>query len=362
DYFSRQPSVAEQLESEAILKATTRIKGIGKLEPASGVFHVFAPAGQKIESLFGLTIGESVEKEQPIIRLAAREVREKELRIAKAKKADADNQLQVELAKSHLKRKAAELSIEQAKALKLVIDSKAKQIGLLEAKLQLETKKLKRLEDVRQNSITKSMVGLNDLESQRLLIQKIESEIQQSRLEVDQKNEEAERAVKAAEIELKSVEELSKNAGNAVPYQSINAAIDAAEMALDMTDIKAPITGNILDIIVPSGDTVTNKPVLVLGDTSSMVCVTEINDVNFRLVNIDDTATISSVALDQPIQGKVISKGSMIGPPSMSDPNPFARVDRKTGRVVIQLEDNEALAGLVNLQVDVEIQIEPENQ
>ena len=86
-----------------------------------------------------------------------------------------------------------------------------------------------------------------------------------------------------------------------------------------------------------------------------MVCIAEINDVSFRYVKNGAKVTISSVALESTITGEVLSRGVMIGPPSMKDPNPFASVDRTTGRVVIKLDDSSIAQDFVNLQVDVEI-------
>jgi hypothetical protein len=39
----------------------------------------------------------------------------------------------------------------------------------------------------------------------------------------------------------------------------------------------------------------------------------------------------------------------------MKDPNPFASVDRKTGKVVIEIDDVAAASHFINLQVDVVI-------
>ena len=123
-----------------------------------------------------------------------------------------------------------------------------------------------------------------------------------------------------------------------------------------MTEIRSPVAANILDIVVRTGDTATNQPVMLLGNTETMVCVAEINEAKMPDVRVQSRATISSPAFDQPLTGTVISKGVMIGPPSMTDPNPFASVDRKTGQVVIELDSNTPARDFVNLQVEVEIE------
>ena len=105
----------------------------------------------------------------------------------------------------------------------------------------------------------------------------------------------------------------------------------------------------------------TNKPVMVIGDTSEMHCVAEVSDQFLHLIEVKEgsrlKATISASALPQPLTGTVVSKGVMIGAASLSDPNPFGKVDRRTGNVTIKLDNADAAKKLVNLQVNVEIKI-----
>ena len=345
-------------EAVSIARAATRVKGLGKLEPAGGIVKVLAPQGQEIETLFDLKVGDRVEVDQPIGQLAGRTARQLELDIAHAKRHDALRQLELEQSKGNLKRSSAQIAVDQADSLKAKINSKAEQIDLLRDQKAAAEEQLQSLINLDANPLTANMVGDSDLVKQRLLISQLDTKIKDASMDAEQGRQEAARAKAAAQNDLKTVELLLDDGEKAVPLATLEAAINAAETALDMTELKAPIAGTILDIVVRPGDSVTNKPVMVIGNTDKIVCVTEINDVNFRLVKVGHKATISSIALEQELTGKVVSKGIMIGPPSMRDPNPFARVDRKTGRVVVALDDSEAARRFINLQVDVEIEID----
>ena len=167
-----------------------------------------------------------------------------------------------------------------------------------------------------------------------------------------------------AQNQLETAKYAITNAEKATPLESLNAAVEMAQRAYDMTEIRSPIeNGTILDLIVREGDSVTTQPVMVLGDTTQMHCVVEINDIFLNMIQLQEgrklRARITSTALKKPLLGTVISKGVMIGPPSLKDPNPFASVDRRTGTVTILLDDPETAAKFVNLQVEAEIEVEP---
>ena len=183
-------------------------------------------------------------------------------------------------------------------------------------------------------------------------------QIEQANLELDLAKKAAKRALALAEINVVTMDFSLKNAEKALPKKSLDAAVEMARLALDMTEIKSPIdSATVLDVIVREGDSVTNQPIMVLGDTSEMHCVAEINDQFLRLIDLKKhrnlRAKITSPAFPSALLGTVIEKGVMIGAPSLKDPNPFASVDRRTGNLTIKLDDAAAAAKLVNLQVDV---------
>ena len=353
--YMNQPESAETRPDDIITEPIpeTAIRGIGKLEPQSGVLKIMAPVGQRVESLFDLEIGSTVEVDQPIVKLAGTEKAELELQIAVAKKADAEKKESVEKAQGRLQRQAAELALEEASSRRKELTSKSKGIDLLRAQLEKANEMLESLQNLKANPATQRLIGQADIDKQQLVVQQLETRIAQSEDEIRLAEEKIARAEQAAELDIARLDSMLNE--SALPEQSIDAAIDAATKALEMLEIKAPIAGTVLDIVVRPGDTATNQPVMLIGDTSKMVCVAEINDSSWTEVQIGASATLTSIAIATPLTGKVVSKGVMIGPPSMKDPNPFASVDRKTGRVVIELDDSQTARQFVNLQVDVAI-------
>ena len=330
------------------------IRGIGKLQPKTGVLKVMAPMGQKIESLYDLEIGSSVDLDQPVVKLAGGEQAHMELEVAKARRMDAEKTQQVEKADGRLKREAAKLALADAKAKRNEVMSQGKGITLLEAQLKTAKEMYQRLHNLRAQPRTRKLVGQTDVDKQRLVVQQLETKIAQSEEDIRLAMKRIERAEQAAQLDIERLDSMLGQ--SALPENTFAAAEKAANTAIEMLDIKSPVDGTVLDIVVQPGNTVTNQPVMLVGDTSKMVCIAEINDTSLAKVQIGAATTITSNAIGSALTGKVVSKGIMIGPPSMKDPNPFSSVDRKTGKVVIELDQAEIASQFVNLQVDVEIE------
>ncbi len=301
-------------------------------------------------------IGDPVQKDQPLFVVSGRTLREMELQMAEARRADAENQLQFEKSQGRLKKQAAQLALQETQAARRKIDSQRTGLTLLREQHDAAASQLNRLQSVRENELTRKLVGVADIERQRLLVSQLETQIGQAEVEIEMALNQANRAEQAAKIDLDTIGFVVKQSGLGVPKKSLDKAIEAAQEAWEMTEISSPVAATILDIVVRTGDTATNQPVMLLGNTETMVCVAEINEAKMTDVKDQARATISSPAFDLPLTGTVISKGVMIGPPSMTDPNPFASVDRKTGQVVIQLDSNIPAKHFVNLQVEVEIE------
>jgi HlyD family secretion protein len=75
-----------------------------------------------------------------------------------------------------------------------------------------------------------------------------------------------------------------------------------------------------------------------------------------RRVREGQTAIISSEALPVKLQGVVERIGTEISQSKVLPPNPAADIDRRTGKVIIRLNDIRTAKNFIHLQVDVLIQ------
>ena len=344
---------------------SSAIRCQGKLLPATGLIKIVAPVGSQISQLTDKSVGDEVSKDEVLATLQGREVRERELKLANARRSDAIKQARIEKDQARFKLSSAELAVDEATATDEKIKVEEQKIDLLRRQLSSHQSMLSRLQQIKSDPSTSRLLNQTDVEKQELVVAQLKLQIEQATLTVAQARSSAGRAKVVAENNVAAVKNGLDNAQNAVPLDSLDAAVELAEAAWRMTQLKSPIPkAKILDIIVREGDSVTNQPVMVIGDTSQMHCIAEVSDQLLRQIDLSTNgelrATISSPAISEALTGAVIAKGVMVGAPSLTDPNPFAKVDRRTGSVTIRLDDSSAAENLVNLQVDVEIELRPE--
>ena len=133
------------------------------------------------------------------------------------------------------------------------------------------------------------------------------------------------------------------------------AELVAAQARLQRASVKAPVTGQVLSVHARAGERIGARGLLELGQTQKMYVVAEVYETDIGLVAEQQSATATSPALPGPITGKVKRIGKIIGKNDVLDLDPIARMDSRVVEVFILLDDPEIVAGLTNLQVDVEI-------
>ena len=360
----RASTIDRSADDQGTTDSLQSIRGLGKLTPATGIIKLMAPPGERIHYVQPRAVGDPVSRDEPLFYLHSRSLRERDLALARARREDALRKAEMEKQRGEYQQETARLAVAEAAAAHQKIATEQAKIQLLQSQLKTSQKLLDRLNALASDPTTADLVNATDLDKQQLMVEQLTLQIQQAETEIELARKSADRAEAMAQANLKTIEYSVEHADRAIPQSTLEAAVQLAETALAMTEVRSPIDGQILDILVREGDAATNRPVMVLGDTSQMDCIAEINDSLLQHLDRRDSgsplrARITSDALPEPIWGTVIAKGRMIGPPSLQDPNPFASVDRHTGTVTIRLDDPTLAARFVNLQVDVEIEIAP---
>ncbi len=152
------------------------------------------------------------------------------------------------------------------------------------------------------------------------------------------------------------------NAASAAKYDSAiidvrvaEAALAAAMSEVALSEVRAPIAGEVLEIHARAGERIGPEGVLELGETDRMVAVAEVYETDVALVEVGQTATISSPALGEPLTGRVERVGHKIGRMDVIGTDPIAKTDARVVEVRIALDDVERARALTHLQVEVEI-------
>jgi HlyD family secretion protein len=136
--------------------------------------------------------------------------------------------------------------------------------------------------------------------------------------------------------------------------QTLAQAVKLADARVDLTRIKAPMNGEILQIITQPGEAIAG-PLLKMGNTDSMVAIAEVYETDVRFVRIGQKATVTSRALGAPITGTGERVGSLIHKSDVLGIDPTAAADSRVIEVRIRLDASPAAARYNQHQVDVVI-------
>jgi len=117
----------------------------------------------------------------------------------------------------------------------------------------------------------------------------------------------------------------------------------------------SPIAGRVLEINAKPGELIGHDGVLELGNVSRMYAIAEIYETDIRHVRIGQKATISSAAIEKPLDGTVKFIRQKVEKQDEIGTDPAARKDARIIEVKILLDDSGPVAGLTNLQVEVVI-------
>jgi HlyD family secretion protein len=133
------------------------------------------------------------------------------------------------------------------------------------------------------------------------------------------------------------------------------ANLAASRARLELTRIRAPIVGQVLEIHARSGERVGANGVLEMGDTKHMVAVAEVYETDIASISEGQRAVIQSSALPAPLSGVVGRVGLKVGRMDALGTDPIAKADARVIEVRIDLDSSESVARLTNLQVEIEI-------
>jgi HlyD family secretion protein len=176
-----------------------------------------------------------------------------------------------------------------------------------------------------------------------------------SRLEAELHNARRE-AERERRLSRQSVTSAAKLDAAEVGLRIARANLDAARARLELTRVRAPISGQILEIHAHPGERVGPEGVLEMGDTKNMKAVAEVYETDIASVAKGQRAVIRSAALAAPVSGVVGRVGLKVGRMDVLGTDPIAKADARVVEVRIDLDSSEEVDGLTNLQVEIEIE------
>jgi len=359
------PAVARDAIADASNKANSpssasnaarQINAQGKLLPARGIARLSGLPGDRVESIL-VKPGETIVKDQPIAILKSDSIKKIELEAAELKLEEAKTTLRIKkreldlgvsLANSRVV--AAEMSIELAKKQLEMAKQSEKQLPLL--RRQIET-----LRQLRNDPLTKAVVGRIELESREIEYEKANATAEQSILaaasslrQSEIQWEQSKQSLHAAELSRSAVEENS-------PVAPLEKQIELLKVQLAESTLRAPYDATVVNILTEVGERITTLPIAEIADLSKMVCVAEVFEADVGRIQIGDTAKLKSSALNLDLEGKVIRIDRVVGGSQLRSPNPMARTDFRSVGVWIELDSNNSKLASDRLQLQVDVMI-----
>ncbi|BAQ64713.1 HlyD family efflux transporter periplasmic adaptor subunit [Geminocystis sp. NIES-3709] len=138
------------------------------------------------------------------------------------------------------------------------------------------------------------------------------------------------------------------------------ALVKQAEIELDLTTIKAPTDGTIIEILAREGENIDNGiGVVEMANTDQMLAIAEVYESDVSKIKLGQETTIKSDnnSFKETLKGKVIEISPKIGKKDVLETDPAASVDARVVEVKIAInpEDNPIVNQLIYAQIIAEI-------
>ncbi|MGD1900387.1 MAG: efflux RND transporter periplasmic adaptor subunit [Phormidesmis sp.] len=353
---AEQQRIAEE-EAARPLPVQVNVAALGRVEPAGGVIEVASPEQGGVISELLVSAGDAVTGGQILAYLNLYEVRLAERDLAESQLVEAQQQLvaQQQLGSAQIAEantRVDQVNLPQAEA----IEAQNAQIRDLQAQLNLESIDLNRFERL----AAQGAISQQQLDSQRAQVAQTQQKIAAAKATLTQldtaRNANLDNAV--AQVSAAEADLLLSQANVGVRSAEHNLAL--AEARLAQTIIRAPISGQVIELFVELGESVENRSILSVGNTQEMQVVAEVFETDVGLVEPGQSATIRSRngAFDEVLTGTVDEVALQIFKNDVLDDDPAANADARVVEVDIVVDQAEVIDALTNLQVDVVIDIE----
>ena len=130
-------------------------------------------------------------------------------------------------------------------------------------------------------------------------------------------------------------------------------AVRQAQANVDLTLVKSPLDGQVLEIHARPGE-MANQGIVDLGRTNRMFVVAEVYETDIGRVKLEQKVEVKSPALREPLEGKVSEIGWQVGKKDVLNDDPAIAADARVVkvRVLLNEESSQRAAKLTNLKVD----------
>ena len=349
---SSSPPQTASTSATSTKEQTRAISALGRLEPQGEVVKVASPSTLGSSRIIKLMVreGDLVKQGQVIAILDSYDRSVATLRQVQGQAQESDRNL----AKVRAGAKNGEIVAQQGNVLAAASNIKSTEANTarIQAELEIAIRDYNRfLQVYKEGAISQTV-----LDTYRLRVETLKGQFVQAQ----QQTQQAKFQLSQSEGILSSVSEVRPTDVQFAEAQLQTAIlnIEKAQVDLDLSQVRAPINGQVIKINTKVGEVVSQtNGVIDLGNTSQMYVVAEIYETDIGKIKVGQTATIVSEAFQGEIAGKVDSLGLRIAKNDVLGTDPAAKTDVRIIEVKIKLDDSKKVSGLTNLQVRVKVEI-----
>lgn len=301
-----------------------RTMALGRIEPASELVRLSAPAGQDTGRITEMRVqeGDWVQKGDVIAVL--------------------DTRPRLEAA---LLQASATLGLRKAALAKTIADLDSQEKTLTAAMEQQEAQRdrakweLDRLQQLQRSGMYRDTALID----KRLALEATEHALQSARLLLERNRSRDAAGMRIDEASAKAEVEVAE------------AAEAKARADLEFTMIRAPIDGRIIRRMGRSGEQIGSEGLVEMADTRDMFVRAEVFESDLKNIAVGMPVTVSSRALARSVSGHVSRVGLKVSRQSIIGEDPAAALDARVIDVLIRLDapSSRATQGLTGLQVRV---------
>jgi HlyD family secretion protein len=358
--FSSRKTDSQAESTTSISKPIiTTVTALGRLEPRGQVIKVSARSGvssNKIEQIL-VKEGEEVTENQVLAILDNHQ-------LLRAALKQAEEQLRVSQAKlTQLKAgaKIGEIEAQQAVIARIQAEKQNNllaQTAIVE-RLTAEVENAQLEYQRHEQLYIQGAISASERDSKKLVLETSQKQVAEAQATLNRIASGSSQQLQEAQATLNRIKEIRQVDIDVLAAQvkEAEAAVSRAQAELDLSYIRAPSTGQIIDIMTQPGEIIGTQGVVKMGETQQMYVIAEVYESDITKVKIGQKATITTSALLQELSGTVETIGLEIKRQEVINSDPAANIDGKIVEVNISLdtESSDLVSGLTNLLVMVKI-------
>ncbi|HHP7232257.1 MAG TPA: response regulator [Xenococcaceae cyanobacterium] len=347
--------------SIAALPEPTAVSALGHLEPEGEIIQLSvssAAEGSRIEQLL-IDEGDSVQQGQVVAVLDSNNRSRAALESAKA---------DVQIAQANLVRvkagaKQGDINAQRAAVNRLEAElrgqvaSQRATLARLEAELENAQVEYRR----HQQLYEEGAISASERDTRRLRVNTVQRQLEEAEETLTRTIETTQVQRSEAQARLASIAEVRPEDVQVATAELVQAqaAVQQAQAALELTEVRSPIDGQVLNVNVRPGEVIGNRGIAALGKTGQMYVVAEVYETDIERVKVGQQAIVTGAAFSEELQGEVAKIGLEVARQDVFNADPLANTDNKVVEVKIRLDPESSLrvASLSNLQVQVVIQL-----